>query len=122
MCVFTWKLLRSKLRGKNFFHSPGSSEVQSYDAFKLLMIGLGNAENLIQFEKNWLSIRNHAGAAAVYTMLRNGKIDRTMYIKSVAPPNVANPDPYSRMLLEFQYSKLETYRDSLDADNDKDND
>ena len=47
-------------------------------------------------------------------MLPGGKIDRTMYVKSVARPDVANPDPYSRMLLEFQYSKLETYRDSLD--------
>ena len=97
------------------FHSPGSEEMQSYDALKLLLIGLSNADDLIKFEKNWLSIRNHAGAAAVYTMLPGGKIDRTMYIKSIAPPNVADPDPYSRMLLEFQYSKLETYRDSLDA-------
>ena len=97
------------------FHSPGSEEVQSYDALKLLLIGLSNADDLLKFEKNWLSIRNHAGAAAVYTMLPGGKIDRTMYIKSIAPPNVANPDPYSRMLLEFQYSKLETYRDSLEA-------
>lgn len=96
------------------FHSPGSEEVQSYDALKLLLIGLSNADDLIKFNKNWLSIRNHAGAAAVYTMLPGGKIDRTMYIKSIAPPNVANPDPYSRMLLEFQYSKLETYRDTLD--------
>ena len=97
------------------FHIPGSEEVQSYDAFKLLLIGLSDADDLLKFRKNWLSIRNHAGAAAVYTMLPGGKIDRTMYVKSIAPPNVANPDPYSRMLLEFQYSKLETYRDSLDA-------
>lgn len=103
------------------FHSPTSGEVQSYDALKLLLIGLSNADDLYKFNKNWYSIRNHAGAAAVYTMLPGGKIDRTMYIKSVAPPNVANPDPYSRMLLEFQYSKLESYRDSLDdAANDKD--
>ena len=97
------------------FHSPGSEEVQSYDALKLLLIGLSDAEDLLRFRKNWLSIRSHSGAAAIYTMLPGGKIDRTMYIKSIAPPNVANPDPYSRMLLEFQYSKLETYRDSLEA-------
>ena len=96
------------------FHSPGSSEIQSYDALKLLLIGLSNADDLIKFTQNWLSIREHSGAAAVYTMLPNGRIDRTMYIKSIAPPNVADPDPYSRMLLEFQYSRLETYRDSLD--------
>ena len=53
-------------------------------------------------------------AAAVYTMLKNGGIDRTMYIKSIAPPNVANPDPYSRTLLEFQYSRIATYRESLE--------
>ena len=103
------------------FHSPGSEEVQSYDAFKLLLIGLSDADNLLKFNKNWLSIRDHSGAAAVYTMLPRGRIDRTMYIKSIAPPNVANPDPYSRMLLEFQYSKLETYRDSLDAAKDDKN-
>ena len=100
------------------FHTPGSSEIQSYDALKLLLIGLSDSENLPQFEKNWLTIRNHSGAAAVYTMLPRGKIDRTMYIKAIAPPNVTNPDPYARMLLEFQYSKLETYRDSLDASTD----
>ena len=98
------------------FHTPGSSEIQSYDALKLLMIGLGDAEDMIQFGKNWESIRHHSGAAGVYTMLRGGDIDRTMYIKAIAPPNVANPDPYSRMLLEFQYSKLATYRNSLDDD------
>lgn len=103
------------------FHSPTSGEVQSYDALKLLLIGLSNADDLIKFTKNWNSIRYHSGAAAVYTMLPGGKIDRTMYIKSIAPPNVANPDPYSRMLLEFQYSRLESYRDSLDdAANDAD--
>jgi len=103
---------------KNFaarrFHNPGSSEIQSYDALKLLLIGLSNATDIRMFTKNWLSIRHHFGAAAIYTMLRKGGIDRTMYIKSVAPPNVANPDPYSRMLLEFQYSRLETYRESLE--------
>ncbi len=97
------------------FHTPGSSEIQSYDALKLLLIALGDSENLLQFEKNWLAIRNHGGAAAVYTMRAHGGIDRTMYIKAVAPPNVTNPDPYIRMLLEFQYSKLETYRDSIDV-------
>lgn len=96
------------------FHQPGSSEIQSYDALKLLLIGLGNATDIRMFTKNWLSIRHHFGASAIYTMLKGGGIDRTMYIKSVAPPNVANPDPYSRMLLEFQYSKLETYRESLE--------
>ena len=98
------------------FHTPGSSEIQSYDALKLLMIGLGDAEDMIRFGKNWESIRHHGGAAAVYTMLKGGDIDRTMYIKAIAPPNIANPDPYSRMLLEFQYSKLDTYRNSLDDD------
>ena len=96
------------------FHNPGSSETQSYDALKLLLIGLGNATDIRLFTKNWLSIRHHLGAAAVYTMLPDGNIDRTMYIKSIAPPNVANPDPYSRLLLEFQYSRLGTYRESLD--------
>ena len=102
------------------YHTPGSSEVQSYDALMLLLIGLSDADDILKFKKNWLTIRQHSGAAAVYTMLPNGQIDRTMYIKSIAPPNVANPDPYSRMLLEFQYSKLETYRDSLDASTEKD--
>ncbi|MBQ6352299.1 MAG: ABC transporter substrate-binding protein [Lentisphaeria bacterium] len=97
------------------FHTPGSSEIQSYDALKLLLIALSDAEDLRRFTRNWLTIQNHSGAAAVYSMRPGGDIDRTMYIKAVAPPNVTNPDPYARMLLEFQYSKLETYRDSLDA-------
>ena len=103
------------------FHSPGSCETTSYDAVKLLLIGLSGATDVKMFRKNWLSIRQHSGAAAVYTMLRDGGIDRTMYIKSIAPPNVANPDPYSRMLLEFQYSRIATYRESLeDTDENKD--
>ena len=102
------------------FHSPGSCETLSYDAVKLLLIGLSNAGDIKQFRKNWISIRQHSGAAAVYTMLKNGGIDRTMYIKSIAPPNVANPDPYSRTLLEFQYSRIATYRESLeDVDDPK---
>ena len=96
------------------FRSPGSCETLSYDAVKLLLIGLSDAKDMIRFRHNWLSIRQHSGAAAVYTMLRNGGIDRTMYIKSIAPPNVANPDPYSRTLLEFQYSRIATYRESLE--------
>lgn len=110
----SFRVFKKEFAAKRF-HIPGSEEVQSYDAMKLLLIGLSGADDLLKFRKNWLSIRNHSGAAAVYTMLPGGKIDRTMYVKSIAPPNVANPDPYSRMLLEFQYSKLETYRDSLDA-------
>ena len=96
------------------FRAPGSCEILSYDAVKLLVIGLGGAADINTFRKNWLSIRQHSGAAAVYTMLRHGDIDRTMYIKSIAPPNVANPDPYSRTLLEFQYSRIATYRESLE--------
>ena len=96
------------------FRAPGSCEILSYDAVKLLLIGLGDAADMYRFRKNWLTIRQHSGAAAVYTMLKNGGIDRTMYIKSIAPPNVANPDPYSRTLLEFQYSRIATYRESLE--------
>ena len=99
---------------ERYFHSPGSCETLCYDAVKLLLIGLSDAEDMIKFRHNWLSIRQHSGAAAVYTMLRNGGIDRTMYVKSIAPPNVANPDPYSRTLLEFQYSRIATYRESLE--------
>ena len=76
---------------------------------------------MIKFRKNWLTIRQYSGAAAVYTMLRNGGIDRTMYIKSIAPSNVANPDPYSRTLLEFQYSRIATYRESLEDVEDNKN-
>ena len=103
------------------FRSPGSCEILSYDAVKLLLIGLSDATDMIKFRKNWRSIRQHSGAAAVYTMLKNGGIDRTMYIKSIAPPNVANPDPYSRTLLEFQYSRIATYRESLEETEDPKN-
>ena len=96
------------------FHHPGSCETQSYDALRLLLIGLSDAGDIYRFTKNWQSIRYHFGAAAIYTMLPGGKIDRTMYIKTIARPDVANPDPFSRLLVEFQYSKLETYKSSLE--------
>ena len=75
------------------FRSPGSCEILSYDAVKLLLIGLSDAADMYKFRKNWRSIRQHSGAAAVYTMLKNGGIDRTMYIKSIAPPTSPTPIP-----------------------------
>ena len=92
------------------FHEPGDLETISYDALKLLAIGLGRAENLRDFRKNWQGIRNHFGSAATYTMLKRGKVDRTMYINAVEPAKANGIGCQGRLLRSFMHSKLATYR------------
>ena len=95
---------------KRFFHSPGACETQSYDALKLLVIGFSNAETLIDFERNWCSIRQHQGAAALYTMLPKGEIDRTIYINTIGIRREGRKlKPFSRFSHKLQYSKLIQY-------------
>lgn len=95
-------------RRKNF-HVPGSCETMSYDAFKMLAVGLENASTLEQFTANWLSIKNYFGAAAVYSALPGGAIDRTIYINAVEPP-AGGKGCRSRLIRSFMHSKLATYR------------
>ena len=92
------------------FHEPGDLETISYDALKLLAIGLGRAASLRDFRKNWLGIRNHFGAAATYTMLKRGQIDRTMYINAIDPAKANGIGCRGRLLRSFMHSKLATYR------------
>ena len=100
---------RKEFAQRNFC-TPGSCETQSYDALKLLAIGLGNASDLYQFTHNWLAIRNYSGAAAVYTMLPDGEIDRTIYINTIRPPGPEGMFPVGRLTHSFQFSKLAEYR------------
>ena len=95
---------------KRFFYIPGACPVQSYDALKFLAIGLTNADDLFKFDKNWRTIRNHSGAAAVYTMLKKGEIDRTVYLNSIGVHRGKRLLPYPRLSMKLQYSKLEDYR------------
>lgn len=94
-----------------FFHYPEACETQSYDALKLLAIGLTGVDNLLDFDRNWRSIRNHSGAAAVYTMLKKGNIDRTIYLNSIGVRRAGDRIiPYARLSRKLQYSKLEDYK------------
>ena len=104
-----FKDFRAGFRQK-FFHDPGSSETMSYDAMKLLAVGLNNAKTPEDFEKNWLSIHNYFGATATYTMLADGQVDRTIYINAVEPGR-GGVNPAGRLVRSFMYSKLESYRD-----------
>ncbi len=101
----------SKKFRKEFYHAPGACETQSYDALKLLAIGIAGAENLFDFDKNWRTIRSHSGAAAVYTMLKKGAIDRTIYINSIGVRRGSKHlVPFGRLSHKLQYSKLEEYK------------
>ena len=94
---------------RRHFHEPGNVETASYDALKLLAIGLGRAATIEDFRKNWLTIRNHFGAGATYTMLRDGNVDRTMYINALEPGK-NGLSSYGRLVRSFMHSKLATYR------------
>ena len=94
-----------------FFHNPEACETQSYDALKFLVIGLTGVDNLLDFDRNWQSIRNHSGAAAVYTMLKKGDIDRTIYLNSIGVRRGGGKIiPYARLSRKMQYSQLEEYK------------
>ena len=95
---------------QKFFHEPGCFETMSYDALKMLAIGLGRAKSIGDFKRNWLTIRNHFGAAATYTMLADGNVDRTMYINAVEPKSSNNIRSCGRLIRSFMHSKLATYR------------
>ena len=92
------------------FHIPGNLETISYDTLKLLAIGLGSAQNIDDFRENWLTLRNHFGASATYTMLKNGNVDRTMFIHAITPARRDGIDCQGRLLRSFMHSKLATYR------------
>ena len=92
---------------KEFNYEPGSAETQSYDAVKLLCSGLNGAATIQQFTRNMLILRNYMGAAAVYTMLPGGDIDRTIYINRVSLKN--EPYPRAKLIRKFQYSKLQSF-------------
>lgn len=96
---------------KRFYHYPSACETQSYDALIFLCIGLNNVDNILDFDRNWRTIRNYRGAAAVYTMLPKGGIDRTIYLKSIGVNRAGDKKvPYSRLSRKLQYSKLQDYR------------
>ncbi|MBQ9503202.1 MAG: ABC transporter substrate-binding protein [Lentisphaeria bacterium] len=103
-----FKDFRAGFRQK-FYHDPGNDETMTYDATKLLAIGLNNARTPEEFEKNWMSIHNFFGAAATYTMLPKGRVDRTIFINAVEPGREGLL-PRGRLVRSFMYSKLESYR------------
>lgn len=100
-------------RKKNFYF-PGVFEIQSYDAMRFLCFSLDKAEHLVKFDKNWCTIRNHCGAAALYTMKKKGELDRTVYIKSLG----VSKDSSGKYILtprqshKLQHSKLKEYNEN----------
>ena len=95
---------------QKYFYNPGSCETISYDAMKLLAIGLGRAADIRDFKTNWLTIRNHFGAAATYTMLKDGNVDRTIFINAVEPKQPNGISSTGRLIRSFMHSRLATYR------------
>lgn len=120
-CIFTaffseensnreFKAFRKEFR-RNFYHYPGACETQSYDALVFLAIALNNAENLLEFDRNWCTIKNYPGAAAIYTMQKKGNIDRTIYLKSFGVEKSGGTlHPFARLSKKLQYSKLKDYQ------------
>ncbi len=96
---------------KRFYHYPTACETQSFDALIFLAVALDGAEDLFVFDRQWRTIRNYHGAAARYTMLPKGAIDRTIYLKSFGVERGGKIlRPYVRLTKELQYSKLKDYR------------
>ena len=96
---------------KRFFHNPGGCETQSYDALKFLVMSLRDTSTLTGFDRNWRKIRRYQGAAALYTMLPKGEIDRTIYINTIGVRrNGQKIEPYPRFSRKLQYSKLQEYK------------
>ncbi len=105
-----YKEFRDDFR-KRFFHYPSACETQSYDALIFLAIALDNAGDLFDFDRQWRTIRNYHGAAARYTMLPKGNIDRTIYLKSFGVEKSGKSlRPYSRLSRSLQYSRIKDYR------------
>ena len=95
---------------EHHFHAPGSTETLSYDAVKLLAVGLGRAETIMDFESNWQSIKKYPAASGVLSALPKGGIDSTIYINSISPGNYIAPHPHPQTIRSFTYSTLESYR------------
>ena len=96
---------------KRFFHNPGACETQSYDAMIFLAIGLQNARNLFDFDRNWRQIKGFTGAAADYTMLKKGAVDRTIYLKRFSVERLTDSvTPRPVVTKKMQYSKLQDYK------------
>ena len=96
---------------KKFLHHPGACETQSYDALIFLAIALDDAQDMFKFDRNWRTIRNHHGASGLYTMLKKGDIDRTVYLKSIGVDRRSGtPMPYPRLSKKLQHSDLKNYK------------
>lgn len=101
---------RDKFRKKLFYY-PDSCEIQTFDALNMLLIGFGNnGTDLKRFNRNWQSMKKHAGAAAIYTMKPGSRIDRTIYINRIGNPPLAGRDFVPRNITSLQYSRLEDYK------------
>ena len=107
---------RENFRKKRYYY-PDSCEIQTFDALNMLLIGFGNnADSLKKFQKNWLSMRKYSGAAAVYTMEKGNKIDRTIYINRIGYTPESGNRLVPRNIGALQYSRLAVYDVEKDED------
>ena len=98
-----------RFRERNF-HTPGSTETLSYDAMRMLAVGLGRAETIMDFEHNWRSMKKYPAASGVLSTLPKGAVDSTIYINSISAGTYLDPHPHPRTIRSFLHSTLESYR------------
>ena len=63
------------------------------------------------FNRNMQSVRNHPGAAALYTLKPGGEIDRTMFVKTIRPAATPDSVPESRLSGSFTMRKIEQLKE-----------
>lgn len=111
------RTFRTKFR-KRFYHLPGSVEALAYDGTYFMMVALSSADDLLDFDVNWQTLRQHQGAAGVYVAGKNGALDRTVYLNSIGVNRTFLNDSGSEKILrqvfprfsrKLQHSKLEEY-------------
>lgn len=103
------RLFRTRFR-KRFYHHPGNVESLCYDAAYFMMIALSSADDLLDFDKNWQTLRQHQGAAGIYAADKKGALDRTVYLNSIGVERSQDSrKPYPRFSRKLMHSKLEEY-------------
>lgn len=105
-----YKVFRENFRKKRYYY-PDSCEIQTFDAVNMLLIGFGNDGNTLKkFRKNWMGMRKHAAAAAIFTSGKGSEIDRTIYINRVGFASDHSGKLVPRNIAGIQHSRLKDYK------------
>ena len=99
---------------KKLYYMPGMYECQAYDALKFLAQSLNGIRDLEAFDLNWRAIRNHCGAATLYTMKPGGELDRMIYINGIGVQSSSDGTKtfVPRELHKLLHSKIQEYSDN----------